>query len=935
MRNNKYLIMRIFVAALMFLVLLPSRVLYADTIPDTREPVDVGVVLQSGVAMTTSSGVYYGFDAEFMYKIAQYANLKPIFHPYKDNVEMFKALDNGEIQMALGISPNPERLERFLFGSNGLFTSQASIRVRDDDPRFSYGNPIEYNDKVLGVVKSSIMYDRVRDWATKNDIHPIFKTYDNDDSLQKAMEDGELDGVVTYGSKATKNYRASFNIVANTYYPIFAKNQMFLKNKVDAAMSRILYEDVRYPEKLYDKYRHFHYQDSIPLSAEEKDYIARHPVLKVAVHEMNPPISYMDSSGEIRGVAPDLYKRIAQELNWQVEFIVFKDRNEIARALKAGEVDVYGVTSQDIIGSENIGLAITKTYFTLSILCLRRSDVAEIHTAAFVGMVPPNVENAIRAGAPDMDLISFPTIEECYEAISSHRVDAVYCNMAQLNWLTAKHGSGNFTVEGVDDLGIEFSGQLMPGNFILNSILSKTVQGGQINITSILSKNLYTDQTVVDYIRSIPARLIVILSALFVFIVAAVAYTMYKSHQSRVRAELNAKQAALEASEQARKAESSFLSTMSHDMRTPLNGILGYTRLARGSHDIKEIQQYLERIDSSGKLMLALVNDVLDLSKLSSGKMELREDRIVPHELFNIIKDAITMNANTHHIDFKADIHVDDGVIVYSDRLRLQQLAMNLLSNAVKYTPAGGHVVWDVHVKAEGDKSSLVEIVQDDGIGMSEEFQQHMFDVFSQENRAETVNTRGTGLGLALVHKFITMMGGTIEVESKLGEGTTFIFTVPIKTVKEDAKAVAAEGQSDANVGEAISKEILRDVPILLVEDNEINAELAQLMLADYGANIIDWAHNGQEAVDIYSASEPSHYKLILMDLRMPVMDGLTATRKIRLLHRPDAGIVPIIAMSADAYEEDIRNCKAAGMQSHISKPVDINRLMEAIVDVL
>lgn len=935
MRNNKFFVIRILIAALMVFVLLPSHVLYADEIPDTREPVHVGVVLQSGVAMTTDSGVYYGFDAEFMYKIAQYANLKPIFHPYKDNVEMFKGLDDGDIQMALGISPNPERLERFLFGSHGLFTSQASIRVRDNDPRFSYGNPTEYSGKVLGVVKSSIMYDRAREWASKNDIHPIFKTYDNDDELQEAMDNGELDGIVTYGSKLTHNYRASFNIVANTYYPIFSKDQMALKNKVDAAMSRILYEDVRYPEKLYDKYRHFHYQDSIPLSVEEKEYIANHPVLKVAVHGMNPPISYVDSNGDIRGVAPDLYKQIAHELNWQVEFVVFNDREEIARALKEGEVDVYGVTSQDIIGSENIGLAITKTYFTLSILCLRRSDVAEIHTAAFVGMVPPNVENAIREGAPNMELISFPTIEECYEAMSSHKVDAIYCNMAQLNWLTAKHGSGNFTVEGVDDLGSEFSGQLMPGNSVLNSILSKTVQGGKINITNILSKNLYTDQTVMDYIRSIPARLILILFSLFAAIIGMVGYTMYKNHQSRVIAELNAKQAALDASEQARKAESSFLSTMSHDMRTPLNGILGYTRLARGCRDMNEIQQYLERIDSSSKLMLALVNDVLDLSKLSSGKMELREDRIVPHELFNIIKDAITMNANNHHIDFKADLHVDDGVIVYSDRLRLQQLAMNLLSNAVKYTPAGGHVLWDVRVKIEGDKSSLVEIVQDDGIGMSEEFQQHMFEVFTQENRAETINTRGTGLGLSLVHKFITMMGGTIEVESKLGEGTTFVFSVPIKTVRENAKRIAAEGQPDTNTSEVISKDILRDVPILLVEDNEINAELAQLMLADYGANMIDWAHNGQEAVEIYSASEPSHYKLILMDLRMPVMDGLTATRKIRMLHRPDAGVVPIIAMSADAYEEDVRNCREAGMQNHISKPVDINRLMRAIVDVL
>ncbi len=162
MRNNKSFIMRIFLVALMVFVLLPSHVLYADKAPDTREPVRVGVVVQPGVAMPSDSGVYYGFDAEYMYKIAQYANLRPMFHPYKSNVEMFNALDTGDIQMALGISPNPERLQRFLFANNGFFTSQASVRVRNDDPRFSYGNPTEFNDKNLGVLGSSIMYDSAR-----------------------------------------------------------------------------------------------------------------------------------------------------------------------------------------------------------------------------------------------------------------------------------------------------------------------------------------------------------------------------------------------------------------------------------------------------------------------------------------------------------------------------------------------------------------------------------------------------------------------------------------------------------------------------------------------------------------------------------------------------------------------------------------------------
>lgn len=438
-----------------------------------------------------------------------------------------------------------------------------------------------------------------------------------------------------------------------------------------------------------------------------------------------------------------------------------------------------------------------------------------------------------------------------------------------------------------------------------------------------------------DYLRSIPSRLVAGFFAMVLLITIIVGYMFYISHQKQVGAELNAKQTALEASEQARKAESNFLSTMSHDMRTPLNGILGYTRLARGSFDMEEIHKYLDRIDSSGKLMLALVNDVLDLSKLASGKMEIREDKIIPAELFGIIKSAISMNADTQHVDFKATLHAPEKLIVHSDRLRLQQIAMNLLSNAIKYTPAGGHVVWEVRIDTSGEEPLLIERVQDDGIGMSEEFQKHMFEIFTQENRQEATGLRGTGLGLSLVHKFINLLGGTIEVKSQLNEGTVFDFQIPIKISWDSTADNESMPQINAVEKPSVAKDILKDVPVLLVEDNEINAELTKLIITDYGANIIDWAHNGQEALEMYSASEPSHYRLIIMDLRMPVMDGLTATRKIRRLHRVDASIVPIIAISADAYAEDIQNCIEAGMQCHISKPIDVDKLMAAINDLI
>ena len=933
MRLSSFL--RVYIVTAICFFLLPYHVLYADKVPDDRQPVAVGVVPQAGIAMPTDTGVYIGFDAEYMYKIAQYANLKVTYHAYPNYTELFNGIRNGEIQMALGIAPTKERQKEFLFASNGFFTGQASIRVRSDDSRFSYGNPMEYNGKRLGVVGSSIMYTRAREWAEQSNIYPVFVLYEDDTQLYKDMDEGKLDGVIAIGSKFTNSYRSSFNIATNTYYPIFARNQLELKNAVDAAMNRILFEDSLYPEKLFDKYRHYQIRGNLPLSVEEKAYISNHPVLKVALLEKQEPFSYKKSDGTASGIAPDLYQVIARELNWQVEFKFYKTRQEVAEALHEGEVDVYGVTTQDIIASEEKNLALTKTYFTLNIVSLKRPDVTEIHTAAFMGRAPRNVEQLLRENFEGVEFQAYNSFDECYDALMDRQVDAMFCNMAQLNWLSVKRGIGELVVESVENLYTECSGQLLPENNLLNSILSKTVQGNSIDVTSIVSRNIYTEPTIMDYLRSIPARLVAGFFAVLLLVTIIVGYMFYVSHQKQVGAELNAKQAALEASEQARKAESNFLSTMSHDMRTPLNGILGYTRLAKGSFDMEEIHKYLDRIDSSGKLMLALVNDVLDLSKLASGKMEIRDDKIIPAELFGIIKSAISMNADTQHVDFKATLHAPENLIVHSDRLRLQQIAMNLLSNAVKYTPAGGHVVWEVRVDISGEEPLLIERVQDDGIGMSEEFQKHMFEIFTQENRWEVTGLRGTGLGLSLVHKFINLLGGTIEVKSQLNEGTVFDFQIPIKISWDSTADNESMPQINAVEKPSVAKDILKDIPVLLVEDNEINAELTKLIITDYGANIIDWAHNGQEALEMYSASEPSHYRLIIMDLRMPVMDGLTATREIRRLHRVDASIVPIIAISADAYAEDIQNCIEAGMQCHISKPIDVDKLMAAINDLI
>ncbi|WP_037355613.1 transporter substrate-binding domain-containing protein [Selenomonas sp. FC4001] len=896
------------------------------------DTVNVGVVEQPGYAVPRESGYEQGFDAEYMYKISQYAGFKVKFHPYKDFTGLFKGLDNNEIQMAMGISPTPEREQKYLFADNWFYRGMLCIRVKQGDERFTYGNAKELNGKRLGVIGNSVMYKRAQTWARGNGIEPIFSAYENDKQLTMALEHGEIDGLIAGGTKFSEDYKTIFRIATNAYYPIFAKNQGDLRVKVDTAMNRILFEEPLYAEKLVQKYLYLPNQHELSLTEEEKAYIAEHPVLKVAFMRDLPPFSFLDNTDKAAGIGPDFYRLLVQKLNWQVEFVPFSDREEALAALHDGAVDVFGLSSQDVISAEEDGLALTKTFFTFNMFSIRRPGVTEIKRAAVIGVMPENVRQQLAKGFPEVSFAGFSNLEDCHRALKNKQVDAIFCNVAQMNWLMNKNRSDTCVIAAIDGVVTENSGLLLPEQLVLNSLLSKAAQASAAEGVDIVNRNVYVPLTTMDVVRSLPLSWVVAFFLLVLLGLGVTARAIYRAQRQQAQAELAAKQAALDAAEQARKAESAFLSSMSHDMRTPLNGILGYARMAKESQNLEEVHHYLQSIDRSGQLMLELVNDILDLSKIESGKLVLREDRSYPQEIFATIREAITMNAEARQIDFQAELEAPENIVVLTDRLRLQQIAMNLLSNAIKYTPEKGHVQWQMKIEAQPEGWQLTEIVKDDGIGMSEEFQQHMYEVFSQEVRQETVNTQGTGLGLALVHKFVTLMGGTLAVKSQLNRGTEFTVALPLQ-VEQLAPSDMGRGKRISR--QDVPRDFLHDVPILLCEDNEINGELAHVMLAEYGANCIDWARNGQEGVELFQKSSAHHYKLILMDLRMPVMDGVTAAREIRQQSRQDAKEVFILAMSADAFAEDIQQCLEAGMNGHISKPVDVEEMIGKIAELL
>ena len=403
--------------------------------------------------------------------------------------------------------------------------------------------------------------------------------------------------------------------------------------------------------------------------------------------------------------------------------------------------------------------------------------------------------------------------------------------------------------------------------------------------------------------------------------------TNQKLNKLRVAAE-----DALKVAESASKAKSTFLSNMSHDIRTPMNAIIGFATLALDDiRDGKKVEDYLSKILSSSKHLLGLINDILDMSRIESGKVVLEEQETdlvtTLQELQSIMEGQAKERKLKLHVDYSnlRDRHV------YCDKTRLNQVMFNLLANAVKFTSEGGSI-WltmsQLEPTYEVEDRAIYEIrVKDTGIGMDKEFIKHIFEPFERERTSTVSKIQGTGLGMAITKNIVDMMGGTIEVESQKGVGTEFIIRLELR-LQAEAGAANEEGAKQHSHAEGVAE--FAGKRLLLAEDNELNREIACMLLSKYGF-VIDTAENGQEAVDLVAASAPGYYDLVLMDIQMPVMDGHEATRKIRSLENKVLAKVPVVAMTANAFDEDRKAAKECGMNGFISKPINMQEVVQAL----
>ncbi len=384
----------------------------------------------------------------------------------------------------------------------------------------------------------------------------------------------------------------------------------------------------------------------------------------------------------------------------------------------------------------------------------------------------------------------------------------------------------------------------------------------------------------------------------------------YRKEQEQIFKMEEAKNEAIAANE----AKSAFLSGMSHDLRTPLNGVLGFTAFALKETDPEIKQNYLHKIDTSGRLLLDLINDTLELSRIESGKATLNKEAVMPMDLIPAVTTALRPSAELKGIQYETHFEIDFDTPVWCDKLKIQKIALNLISNAIKYTPAGGKVSISLTAGCQDNLGNCyILTVKDNGIGMSDEFVKKLYEPFSQEKRSESIRELGSGLGLSIVKRYVDLMDGKIEVKTQLHNGTVFQVCIPLSTENKNLIRMNTVNTDLLHIG---------GKHVLLCEDNIMNTEIAQMLLKERGVIVIT-AENGKVGVEKFAASETGSIDAILMDIRMPIMDGYEAVKRIRALQRKDAATIPIIAMTADAFEENVRKAKLSGMNDYITKPID------------
>ena len=932
-------LMRKSVCALLCLLLLLSVVLPVKAAAETA-PVKVVRVgsFEDTFNYCNEKGARKGYGYELLETLSGYTGWQ-FEYVTCDWSDCFEKPENGEIDIMGGISYTEDRAEEMLFSDEPMGEEKYYLYADLSRADISASDFKILDGKKIGVVMGTEPEVMLTEWEEKHGIKTQHVNISNNEDVKQKLANHEIDCFVSL----EESYWAELGISTITrvgkssIYYVLNKDRPDLKEELDNAMHALDEEAPFYTADLCKKYFSLDYKPI--LTGEEKAWLKEHGAIRMGFLTSDRGVSTYDpATGEITGTITDYIQFAADCLgNQELEFqlVGYDDKEAELNALKSGEIDMIFHFDQSPNLAEEYRLARTNTTWTANMMVVTNKQLFIENQVNRVA-VPQNKISLTRYIAfyyPQWEIVDCDTQEDAIKLVKDGQADCFVTGVSSEEKYSKNHGF--YSVPLPNPANSCFA--VKSGNRSLLSILNKTIKAMPANmLTSSLAmhKSSARKVTLSDFIKDNFFMVLLVSSIAVAAILLTILKLLRKAYKAEAAArkaandtqELNAKlQIAVENAESANRAKSTFLFNMSHDIRTPMNAIIGYADLAsRHSDDPAKLKNYMENIQVCGQNLLMLLNNVLDLARIENDKTEME------YSVSDVDKDfrnCVAMFRN--QADSKGQTLMVTAHLlhpyVYVDIPHLTEVCTNLVSNAVKYTGAGGTIRCNVTQKS-GEKEGwcdTVITVADNGIGMSQEFQKHIFEPFERERTSTVSKVEGSGIGMGIVKKLVGLMNGTVAVESKIGVGSKFTVTIPCRIASEDE----TQAKRETNPSD---QKCLCGTRILLTEDNDLNAEIATELLQEEGCTV-DRAKDGVECVDMLEKAANGTYQLILMDIQMPVMNGYDAAKKIRRMDDPQKAGIPIIAMTANAFTEDRQVALDAGMNDHIAKPINMNVLVPTL----
>jgi len=993
--------------------------------------------------------------------------------------DCFEKLKNGEIDIIGGISYTEDRTQEMLFSDEPMGVEKYYLYADLSRADISASDFKTLNGQKIGVLMGTEPEVMLAEWEEKYGLETEHVNISNNEDVKQKLANHEIDCFVSLEESfwAERGISTITCVGESGIYYAINKNRPDIKEELDDAMRAL---DEAVPFYTADLYKRYFSMDYTPiLTGEEKAWLRKHGAIRMGFLASDSGVSTFDpATGEFTGVITDYIQFAADCLgNQELEFqlVGYDSKEAELDALKSGEIDMIFHCDQNPNLAEEYHFACTNTTWTSNLMAVTNKQHFNENNVNRIA-VPQNklsLKKYLAFYYPQWEIVDCDTQEDAAKLVKDGQADCFVTGISSENKYSKKYSF--YSVPLVNPVRSCFA--VNSGNRSLLSILNKTIKAMPVNMLAgalAMYKSSARKVTLSDFIKDNFFKVMLISSIAVAVVLLTILMLLQKARKAEAAArkaasdtqELNAKlQVAVEKAESANRAKSTFLSNMSHDIRTPMNAIIGFTTLALSNiDDTDRVKDYLGKTLASSNHLLSLINDVLDMSRIESGKIHLEEVEVNLSDVLHDLKTIVSGQIYAKQLELYMDVMDVTDEDVYCDKTRLNQILLNLLSNAIKFTPAGGTV--SVRVRQLAGKvrgcGQYEFRIKDNGIGMSQEFAQKIFEPFERERTSTVSRIQGTGLGMAITKNIVDMMGGTIEVQTAQGKGTEFTVCVPMRAQTEQRpveKITELEGlkalvvDDDFNTCDSVTKMLVKvgmraewtlsgkeavlrarqsiemsdvyhayiidwrlpdmngievtrqirslhdDTPIiiltaydwsdieveakaagvtafcskpmfmsdlretlmsalgqkpadavqrllpeknadfkgkhiLLVEDNELNREIAQEILQEYGF-LVDSAENGAVAVEKVSTAAPGSYDLVLMDVQMPIMDGYTATRKIRALDDPARAKLPILAMTANAFDEDRRNALESGMNGFLSKPIVIGDLVQELHKIL